>query len=289
MEKLLVKKSVNIKAHADKVWEVLTQRKYTDVWSAKFSGDGVKFHLDARWKMNNPVLWKNDEGRVMVEGTVTALEPCQLLRFTVADTQSANKISFKEDDGITFKLLEQTSGTRLYIMQGDFSALEDGTKYRDQSEEIWNETIPLIKQLAETPSAEKEPTCGKGLAEASMLQAMLGDITASIAENLEEHLKTLNYDDQKAEKEDEVYRHLAKEHREIAGKLHAAARYMARQRTLPMVKHHKKELLSPHVIDTFRKLLANENNLLMLLSKRIIRDEKMLRKMNDANKKQNKK
>jgi hypothetical protein len=44
-------------------------------------------------------------------------------------------------------------------------------------------------------SMEEEPTCGKGLAEQSVLPAKLGQLMASLADNLEVHLKALDLPD----------------------------------------------------------------------------------------------
>jgi hypothetical protein len=50
-------------------------------------------------------------------------------------------------------------------------------------------------------SMEEEPTCGKGLAEQSVLPAKLGQLMASLAENLEVHLKALDLTDENARQE----------------------------------------------------------------------------------------
>jgi hypothetical protein len=50
-------------------------------------------------------------------------------------------------------------------------------------------------------SMEEEPTCGKGLAEQSVLPAKLGQLMASLADNLEVHLKALDLTDENARQE----------------------------------------------------------------------------------------
>ena len=59
------------------------------------------------------------------------------------------KIDVNEEDGITFELVEENGMTTLHILQGDFSPMEDGEKYRDASAEIWDKVLPKIKEMAE--------------------------------------------------------------------------------------------------------------------------------------------
>ncbi len=151
MKKLFVEKTIHIEAPAVRVWDVLTKPEFTDQWAKEFSG-GTDLHIVSEWKQGNPVLWNNPEGKVVVEGTVTAIDPQKLLRFTVADTRFP-KPEFKEEDGITFELQEEVhdhdSFTTLHVLQGDFEILPDGAKYKDATELIWNHVLPKIKELAE--------------------------------------------------------------------------------------------------------------------------------------------
>ena len=147
MSKLFVDKSIEIDAPVSKVWEVLTARRYTSNWAPEFSG-GSPLLIESDWKLGNPVVWKDAEDRTIVEGTVTALDPPKLLRFTVFDVRS-ERPPVKEEDGITFELSEKDDKTRLHVLQGDFSAMPDGEKYRDLSAEIWDRVLLKVKELAE--------------------------------------------------------------------------------------------------------------------------------------------
>jgi uncharacterized protein YndB with AHSA1/START domain len=147
MSKLFVDKSIEIDARVTKVWEVLTVRRYTSNWAPEFSG-GSPFLIESDWKPGSPVVWKDAEDRTIVEGNVTALDPPKLLRFTVFDVRS-ERPPVKEDDGITYELSEKDDKTRLHVLQGDFSAMPDGEKYRDLSAEIWERVLLKVKELAE--------------------------------------------------------------------------------------------------------------------------------------------
>ncbi|HEV8725613.1 MAG TPA: hypothetical protein VGW77_33765 [Candidatus Binatia bacterium] len=128
----------------------------------------------------------------------------------------------------------------------------------------------------------EQPTCGKGLASQSSLPAMLGELSASVAENLEVHMKALDLNDASASKELEAYVKLAKKHREIATLLTATANEMAGYRELPMADHDAKVMSEPKAVKAFEKFMNLEQELLALLEKRVEQDHKMLVQMRRA-------
>ena len=147
MAKLFVEKTIEINAPAAKVWDVLTRREYTAEWAPAFSG-GTPFHIESDWQPGSPVLWIGQDGNVIVEGNVTALKPRTFLRFTVFDVRGARP-PVTEEDGITYELTEDHGKTTLRLLQGDFSAMAEGEKYRRLSAEIWDRVLPKVKELAE--------------------------------------------------------------------------------------------------------------------------------------------
>ena len=147
MSKLFVDKSAEINAPISRVWTVLTDRNFTSQWAPEFSG-GSPFHIESGWRLGSPVLWKDAEGKTIVQGNVTALEAPRFLRFTVFDVRS-EKPPVTEEDGITYELSEKAGKTTLHILQGDFAAMPDGQKFRDMSAEIWDRVLAKLKELAE--------------------------------------------------------------------------------------------------------------------------------------------
>ena len=150
MEKLFVDLAINIQAPVTNVWQAITESKKTLQWAKEFSSGGPKFHIESDWHLGSQVLWKAEDGTIIVEGNVTACEINKLLRYTVFDTRSA-KPKVNGEDGITFKLSENKGVTTLHILQGDFSVIPDGNgrKYRDLSEQVWLKVLPIIKSIAE--------------------------------------------------------------------------------------------------------------------------------------------
>jgi len=148
MKKLFVNKTIEINAPASKVWDVLTSPESTAKWAPEFSG-GSQFQIESDWELDSPVLWKDQDDKVIVEGNVTAREPEKLLRFTVFDVRSPEKPPVTEEDGITYRLSGKNGETTLQVLQGDFSAMSDREKYRDMSAKIWDRVLPKVKRLAE--------------------------------------------------------------------------------------------------------------------------------------------
>jgi uncharacterized protein YndB with AHSA1/START domain len=160
MSELFVVKTIEIKAPIAKVWDVLTRREQTGKWASEFTG-GAPFYIESEWKLGSPVLWKDQNGTVIVEGTVTALEQHTLLRFTVFDVRG-EKPPVTEEDGITYRLREQDGKTTLQVLQGDFSTMADAEKYHRMSEEIWERVLPKVKALAEPLSVHLSPSPPRG-------------------------------------------------------------------------------------------------------------------------------
>jgi len=120
------------------------------------------------------------------------------------------------------------------------------------------------------------PSCGSGLAENAPLPARLGELAAALAENLEVHMTTLDLHDEDSRREHDVYRKLARAHREAAARLQAASTAMAGQRDLPMGGHDQEALSSPKPVAALRRMVASERQLLALLQQRVEQDQAML-------------
>ena len=65
MPKLFVEKTIEINAPASKVWDVLTNPEHTGEWAPEFSG-GTEFRIESNWKLGSPVLWRGQDGNVIV-------------------------------------------------------------------------------------------------------------------------------------------------------------------------------------------------------------------------------
>ena len=125
-------------------------------------------------------------------------------------------------------------------------------------------------------STSDQPTCGKGLAENSILPAKLSELMTAMVENLEAHMKALDLTDQNSRAEYEAYESLAKEHKQLAVQLQSVADQMAGYRVLPMGRHDEAAMAHPRIRDAFEKLVQYKRELLALLKQTEERDDHLL-------------
>lgn len=129
-------------------------------------------------------------------------------------------------------------------------------------------------------NADNHPTCGKGLAENSILPAILGRVLAAMAENLAVHRKALDVTDPNAREESEAYEGLVRDLRQAAGQLEEIANRMAGYRDLPMGRHNEEAMTHPGVRSAFQTFVDQKRELLTLLEKTAQRDHQLLELMN---------
>jgi hypothetical protein len=128
----------------------------------------------------------------------------------------------------------------------------------------------------------EEQTCGRGVAENSVLPAQLAEVTEAMADNLQAHMQALELDDEAARQEHAVYLRLVEEQRQAAGRLRAVAGEMAAARDLPMGRHDAQAMTSPEVANAFRHYMAAKQELLDLLQGTAERDQRLLAAMGGA-------
>jgi hypothetical protein len=125
----------------------------------------------------------------------------------------------------------------------------------------------------------EEQTCGKGIAENSVVPKSLGELVAATARVLEVHMKALDLTDDNAKSELEAYGELATAHRRIAAELSSLAGRMASYRNLPMARHDMTTMMAPAPRHAFAGLVKQEERLVELLQSRLERDHVMLAQM----------
>jgi hypothetical protein len=126
---------------------------------------------------------------------------------------------------------------------------------------------------------EGQPTCGKGLAERSVLPEKLGRLMAALATVLEVHTKALDPEDSHSRIEHAAYSRLVEEHRKIATELAATAKRMAGHWNLPMGKHDPQAMSSPAAFEAFETFVEIEGEVAALFQSALPRDQQMLNEM----------
>ena len=124
--------------------------------------------------------------------------------------------------------------------------------------------------------SEDAQTCGKGLAEHSIVAATLGALAAAMAANLEVHQDALDVTDENSRKELHAYVKLTEEFRCIASQLTTTAGHMTGYRDLPMGRHDPRAMATPRVVEAFTQLLRVEEDLQRVLASLIERHRAIL-------------
>jgi methylthioribose-1-phosphate isomerase len=125
----------------------------------------------------------------------------------------------------------------------------------------------------------EQSTCGKGLAENSVLPATLSNLIAAMAENLAVHMKVLDPTDSNSQAEQNAYENLIKKLRETAVELQWTANEMAGYRDLPVGKHGHAAMTQPVIRETFEKFVKHKQELLSCLEQTAERDSQLLQRM----------
>jgi hypothetical protein len=123
---------------------------------------------------------------------------------------------------------------------------------------------------------EEQSTCGRGLAQNSVVPAALAAVAAGLAQNLEVHTRALGVGDAAAAQEQRVYERVAHSLRSAVADLQAAAAEMASAVDLPMGAHDMAAITTPDVLGAFEGYVAAEDDLRRLLDARREDNEQML-------------
>ncbi len=123
---------------------------------------------------------------------------------------------------------------------------------------------------------EEQPSCGRGLAQSTVVPAALAAVASGLAQSLEIHLRALDPGDAAAAQEQEVYERIARSLRSAAADLQDAAAEMASAVDLPMGAHNMDALTTTDVLDAFEGYVTAEDELRRLLDSQHADNEQML-------------
>ena len=141
-KKLLVERSISIKAPAARVWEVLVNPVYIRLWD-----DLPPDYPADEWLHPKTTITWIMPGEKFTRLTVTIHQEPRRLQLTLFDsTWSTPPL---ENIAYTYNLSGQNGTTELFISIGDFSSLPDGEKYYEASLEFVAKATEKIKELAE--------------------------------------------------------------------------------------------------------------------------------------------
>jgi len=136
-----IKKSIDIKASDDRVWQVLTNPEYTNTWAVAFS-EGT--YVETDWSEGSDVIWKMADGEVAAQGKVEVNYAPRLLKINYPgenkDEAGADLGEYHEH----YSLLEQDGSSVLTIESGPLKPADV-----ESHAPMWDKAIALIKTTAE--------------------------------------------------------------------------------------------------------------------------------------------
>lgn len=99
MEKQTIKKSIEINAQKEKVWDVLLNDKYIRTWYSAF-GDGVKAETD--WNLGSKAVF-TDSSKSGMAGKIIAKKPGEILSVEYQGVVVDGVEDYDSDDAMNVK------------------------------------------------------------------------------------------------------------------------------------------------------------------------------------------
>ena len=142
-----IHKSIDIKAPAEKVWQVLLEADYIKNWYTAF-GEGIEANTD--WQLGSKAVFTDQKGDGMI-GRIVTHEPIKKITIEYdgfmskgqEDLTSENAISAKGSQE-TYTLEPTNNGTSLDI------TCDMDESYFEIMFDMWENALQKIKQLAES-------------------------------------------------------------------------------------------------------------------------------------------
>ena len=129
---------IYIRTTAEKLWEAITSGELT----------GRYFHntrIESSWQVGSPVVYRNPDGSVAVEGEVRVCERPRVLEYTWNVRYDAERAG--EEPSVVRWEIEQLAGScRLTVLH---SFTEESKTFREVKRG-WNEILSSLKSLLET-------------------------------------------------------------------------------------------------------------------------------------------
>ncbi|WP_018478744.1 SRPBCC family protein [Pontibacter roseus] len=150
METLKIKKSIEIQAPSQQVWEVLVNDDLNRLWLGEFSEGS---YAETGWRQGSKVVFKDKSNSGMI-GRVAVSRPYEAIEVEYEGMVIAGVEDYASEEARqvqggreTYYLIEKDGRTRLEI-ESDMSE-----EYFDQMSLAWEKALQQIRQLVEKKEA----------------------------------------------------------------------------------------------------------------------------------------
>lgn len=147
MEAQTIKKSIEIAASKEKVWDVLLQDKFTRKWYAEFSAGT---HAETDWKVGSNAVFTDDSGSGLISKVIIN-KPNEIISMEYTGVVTGGKEDYESDVAKAIK-----GGHETYMLSGADSATQlliesdMGEEYFDVMSAAWDKALQKIKEISET-------------------------------------------------------------------------------------------------------------------------------------------
>ena len=146
MQRTSIKKSVQINAEPEEIWQVLTEDRFNRAWYTDFSEGS---YAETDWKEGSKVLFKDTSGRGMFSKVVES-KPNEIISMEHQGVLMDNKEVFDSEEAASWKgcretyRISQQEGHCLFSVEQDIPG-----EYRDAFLSMWDKALNKIQELAE--------------------------------------------------------------------------------------------------------------------------------------------
>ncbi|HYH55236.1 MAG TPA: SRPBCC domain-containing protein [Anseongella sp.] len=131
MPESYIDKKIAIQAPVAKVWNVLVKKQHIQQWIYEFSASHV---ATEDWQLNTRIAMTDNDGTVLLEGTITEFEPPRRLKVEFEASGYIEELSLTPEGNLTL----------LYVHAGPVSPAE-----LEEHSKVWEKGLNKIKELAE--------------------------------------------------------------------------------------------------------------------------------------------
>ncbi|UKJ07664.1 SRPBCC family protein [Solitalea lacus] len=146
MEKLVIRKSIEIKAPKEVVWDVMLLDKFTRQWYSAFSEGS---YAESDWTLGSKARFLDQSGQGMV-GKIVANDPSRIISIEYEGVINNNVDDYDSEaakavkGGMeTYRLIEKDGITTLFI-ESDMTE-----ELYEMLSVLWDQALLKVKELAE--------------------------------------------------------------------------------------------------------------------------------------------
>jgi uncharacterized protein YndB with AHSA1/START domain len=142
-----IRKTIEINASKEKVWEVLTEDRYTRIWYAEFHPES---HAVTDWTVGSTAYFQDNSGNGIV-AKIIKNDPTEILSMEYTGMLVNNKEDYESDMAKEFAggretyILSEKEGVTTLDLEGDMN-----DEMYDMMSGLWEKAFAKLKELAET-------------------------------------------------------------------------------------------------------------------------------------------